>query len=242
MINNIRVVLVNTSHPGNIGSAARAMKTMGLSKLVLVSPKSFPDEQATALAAGASDLLEQCCVVKTLEDALSDCHYVIATSARERKLPWPVCDPRESAERIYSASKEGEVAIVFGSERVGLLNEELQLAHAHLRIPTAGEYASLNLAAAVQLICYEIHMVFLAHNEKSVEHTMEDIPATTEQTECFYQNLEAVLRTIEFLNDKHPVQLMRRLRRLYQRAKLTKMEVNILQGMLTAVKKFVSSS
>lgn len=240
MLDKIRIVLANTSHPGNIGAAARAMKTMGLSKLYLVNPKHFPDEQATTLAASAEDVLNHCRVTSTLVEALSGCHFVIATSARERRLPWPEWNPRTASEAALKATFTGEVAILFGSERTGLLNEELQLAHGHMIIPANPEYASLNLASAVQVICYELRMAFLnSQNTEQHPHLREikEPPATMEEIDLFYQHLEKVLFEIQFLNQQHPIKLMRRLKRLFQRAKMSKMEVNILHGILTAIQK-----
>jgi tRNA (cytidine32/uridine32-2'-O)-methyltransferase len=249
MLRDIRIVLMKPSHPGNIGATARAMKTMGLSQLVLVKPKLFPDAQATALAAGADDILAHCQVTDTLMEALSGCHFVIATSARERRLPWPELDPREAAQMALKESRVGNVAMLFGSERVGLLNEELQLAHAHLMIPTDSVYASLNLAAAVQVVCYELRMAFLAAesngsqtmdsthlevNSELVPSPAESTLAAIQEVEAFYQHLEKTLLAVKFLNEKHPVKLMRRLRLLFQRTRLTQMEVNILRGILTA--------
>jgi tRNA (cytidine32/uridine32-2'-O)-methyltransferase len=239
-LEKIRIVLVNTSHPGNIGAAARAMKTMGLSQLFLVNPKNFPNEQATALAAGAEDLLEKCHVKSSLLEALSGCHFVIATSARERRLPWPAWNPRAASQLAVNATLTKEVAIVFGSERTGLLNEELQMSHGHLIIPANPDYTSLNLAAAVQVVCYELRMAFLSSPLSSAEiHGMEEdeSPATVEEIECFYQHLEKVLMEIQFLHKAHPVKLMSRLRRLFQRAQMSQVELNVLHGILTAVEK-----
>ena len=241
MLEKIRIVLVNTSHPGNIGATARAMKTMGLSQLFLVNPKNFPNEQATALAAGAEDVLEQCQVKSSLIEALTGCHFVIATSARERRLPWPAWDTRTASQIAVNATLTNEVAIVFGSERTGLLNNELQMAHGHLIIPANPDYTSLNLAAAVQVICYELRMTYLNHSvsleTKILECENDEPPATVEEVEFFYQHLEKVLLKIQFLHPNRPVKLMRRLRRLFQRANMRQMEVNVLHGILTAVEK-----
>lgn len=233
----IRIVLVNTSHPGNIGAAARAMKTMGLSRLVLVNPKEFPSTKATVLAAGADDILETCQVTSSLTEALTGCHFVIATSARERRLPWPSFNPRLAAEQALDASRQGDVAILFGSERVGLLNDELQMAHAHLIIPANPAYSSLNLAAAVQVVCYELQMAMLGQQQSPIDSATEEPPATVDQVEDFYEHLQHVLGDIEFLKAKQPRKLMRRLRRLFQRAKMSVVEVNILRGILTAVER-----
>lgn len=237
MLERIRIVLVNTSHPGNIGATARAMKTMGLSRLILVNPKEFPSTKATVLAAGADDILEKCQITSSLIEALMGCHFVIATSARERRLPWPSCNPRLAAEQALDASKQGDVAILFGSERVGLLNDELQMAHTHLIIPANPEYSSLNLAAAVQIVCYELQMAMLEQQKFCIDTSTGEPPATMDQIEDFYQHLQHVLGDIEFLKTQQPKKLMRRLRRLFQRAKMSQVEVNILRGILTAMGK-----
>jgi len=238
MLEKIRIVLVNPSHPGNIGATARAMKTMGLSRLFLVKPKEFPHTTAAVLAAGADDVLDRCQVTSTLKEALAGCHFVIATSARERRLPWPSCTPHIAAKQALQAAAMGEVAILFGSERVGLLNSELQMAHVHLIIPANPDYSSLNLAAAVQLVCYELRMAFLNQVEELTDNTLlEEPPAKIEEVEAFYQHLQKMLWDIQFLKEQRPRKLMNRLRRLFQRAKLSQVEVNILRGILTAIEK-----
>lgn len=236
MLNKIRIVLVNPSHPGNIGAAARAMKTMGLSQLYLVNPVHFPDQRATTRSAGAEDILENCRITTDLSDAIGDCHFVVATSARERHLPWPTFDPPTLASQALAATSKGNVAIVFGRERNGLLNDELVLAHAHLIIPTNPDYASLNLAAAVQVVCYTLKMASL-NTIPTLPDSATDTLANSAELEGFYGHLQQVLLAIDFLKPKQPTLLMYRLRRLFQRATLSQTEINILRGLLTAVQK-----
>lgn len=233
-LSNIRIVLVNPSHPGNIGAAARAMKNMGLSHLYLVSPETFPHIDAIVRAAGADDLLANAVVVDDFTKALAGCELVLGTSARTRHLPWPLCNPRESAEIIFQHSQH-QVAIVFGRERSGLTNDELALCHYHVHIPTNAEYSSLNLAAAVQVIVYELHMAGLISQPSSNEQAPE--LATADQVAGFYQHLESTLMNLEFLDPKQPKLLMQRLQRLFNRAQLETKELNILRGILTAVDK-----
>lgn len=238
MLKNIRIVLLEPSHPGNIGSAARAMKTMGLNKLFLVNPKLFPDPKATELAAGAADLVEAAIVVDTMVEAIADCGLVLGTSARERTIQMPLLNPHECAKEVTEISTREKVAIVFGRERVGMYNDELLACQNHVYIPSNPEYSSLNLAMAVQVICYEIRM---AHQNES--HTIDNEMgplATAEDLDCFYQHLETVLLTTGFLNPKAPKKLMPRLKRLFGRIRLEEMEVNILRGILSSVEKALS--
>lgn len=235
MLQNIRIVLVETSHSGNIGSAARAMKTMGLSNLYLVSPKSV-DEQSIALAAGADDVLQNAKIVDTFEQAIEDCSLVIGTSARLRHLQSTLIEPRECAEK--ASVHQGQVAIVFGRERVGLTNEELLKCHYHLNIPTNPEYSSLNLAMAVQLVSYEMRMAFLAKGK--TENTLsiiENIYPTTQEIEYFFMHTERVYKSLGFIQNQG---VMQKLRRLYNRSFLEKNELNILHGMLSSVEKYVN--
>lgn len=232
---NIRIVLVGTTHPGNIGGVARAMKNMCLSDLVLVAPEAeFPSGTARARASGALDVLDRTRVVNTLEEAVADCQLVAGASARLRAIPWPVHDAHESAELLVKQSEQGKVALVFGREHSGLTNEELERCSHLLHIPANPEYSSLNIAAAVQVMTYEIHM---AHrrvmNEKLA--IQNDYPmATAAELEGLYTHLAQALETIGFLDPENPRQLMRRLRRLFNRAQLDRMEVNILRGILAA--------
>ena len=232
MLQNIRIVLVETSHSGNIGSAARAMKTMGLSNLYLVSPKSV-DEQSITLAAGADDVVRNAHIVDTFEQAIEDCSLVIGTSARLRHLQSTLIEPRECAEK--ASTHQGQVAIVFGRERVGLTNDELLKCHYHLNIPANPEYSSLNLAMAVQLVSYEMRMAFLTKNKtESTLSTIEDIYPTAQEMEYFFAHTEQVYQSLGFIQNQGVIQ---KLRRLYNRSSLEKNELNILRGMLSAVEK-----
>jgi len=240
---NIRIVLVHTSHPGNIGGAARAMKNMGLSNLVLVAPKRFPDEQANWRAAGADDVLSAARVVSTLEEAVADCHYIVGTSARGRRIPWPILDPRNCAEKLETEARKGQVAIIFGREDRGLTNEELQQCHLHLHIPSCEDYSSLNLAMAVQVVCYELRMLMLAPDTSTNELDQWDVDfSSAENIERFYKHLEETLVDIGFLDPAAPRQLMVRLRRLYSRVRLDEMELNILRGILTETQFWANKS
>jgi tRNA (cytidine32/uridine32-2'-O)-methyltransferase len=239
-LDNIRIVLVDTSHPGNIGGAARAMKNMGLSRLYLVQPRKFPDEQATWRAASAGDVLEGAVVTANLEEAIGDCQFVVGTSARERRIPWPLLDARQCAGRIGQNSASEQVAVLFGREDRGLTNEELQVCNLHLNIPTSAAYSSLNLAMAVQIVCYELAMVAVGRELPPSEDAQWDAPfASRDNMERFYVHLEQTLTEIGFLDPAAPRQLMSRLRRLYSRVRLDEMELNILRGILTETQKWV---
>ncbi|MCB1731680.1 MAG: tRNA (cytosine(32)/uridine(32)-2'-O)-methyltransferase TrmJ [Halieaceae bacterium] len=240
-LDSIRIVLVNTTHPGNIGGVARAMKNMGLARLVLVAPVKFPHEQARWRAASAEDLLETAVVVDTVEQAVADCQFVVGTSARERRIPWPLLDPRQCAARIDRLSDREQVAVLFGREDRGLTNEELQLCNLHLNIPTSEAYSSLNLAMAVQIVCYELRMLLVQPELAASEDEVWDTAfATAENMERFYVHLEQTLTELEFLDPAAPRQLMARLRRLYGRVRLDEMELNILRGILTETGKWVA--
>ena len=237
-------MLVGTSHPGNIGAAARAMKNMGLSRLVLVNPqpKAWPSREALSMAASALDVLDHTVVVQTLEEAIADCHLVIGTSARLRQMPIELLEPPEAAERMEKVRGEQEVALVFGREISGLSNEELHLCHYHVHIPVNPEYTSLNLAAAVMVLGYEVRKAALASGTQAatpVQQDWDQVPATAEELERYLDHLESVLVKIDFLDPGNPRQLMRRLRRLYQRIQPDRMEINILRGILTATEESV---
>ncbi|QIB66936.1 tRNA (cytosine(32)/uridine(32)-2'-O)-methyltransferase TrmJ [Kineobactrum salinum] len=237
---NIRIVLVNTSHPGNIGGVARAMKNMGLARLYLVAPKQFPDEQASWRAAGADDLLAGAVVTDSLAEAIADCQFVVGTSARERRIPWPLLDPRQCAAQIATHSGQEQVAVLFGREDRGLTNEELKLCNLHLHIPSDPGYSSLNLAMAVQIVCYELRMLHIAGDLPASAEELWDSPfSTVDNMERFYEHLEQTLIEIGFLDPAAPRQLMARLRRLYSRVRLDEMELNILRGILTETRKQV---
>lgn len=233
MLNNIRVILVETSHAGNIGSAARAMKTMGLSNLCLVNPLAQLDAQAIALAAGADDVIEHATVVKTLDEALVGCRLVVGTSARSRTLPWPMLNPRECGHRMILESQLAPAALVFGRERVGLTNDELQKCHYHVAIPSNPDYSSLNLAMAVQILAYEIRIAGLA---KPDDECPIDYPLT-EDLEYFYQHLQQILLETGFIRSFRPGHVMSKLRRMFNRARLEEQELNMLRGILRSLKK-----
>ena len=235
----IRVVLVNTTHPGNIGAAARALKNMGLSRLYLVSPKDFPSERAVWRAANALDVLDAAVVVETLEEATADCGLVVGTSARERRIPWPLLNPRECGERVWQESAEHDVALVFGREDRGLTNDELHQCTYHVHIPANPDYSSLNLGAAVQVLTYEVRMAALADADGKLAPLTEwDVPpAKASDLELYFQHLEQALVDIGFHDRDNPRQTMARLRRLYGRIRLDEMELSILRGVLTAMQK-----
>lgn len=230
---NLRIVLVRTSHPGNIGSAARAMKTMGLNNLYLVQPKSFPDPKAVEMASNADDVLANAVVVNSLNEAIHDCCLVFGTSARTREITWPTLDVREAAIKIIEEVQTKPVAILFGNERTGLLNEELQYCHYQLTIPANPTYSSLNLAAAVQIVSYELYMAYL--NFKPITIMPFDEQATVAELNGFYEHLENILNQVDFLNPARSMQVMNRLKRLFNRTRLEQKEVRILRGILTAV-------
>mgnify|MGYP006086374389 FL=1 len=236
--NNIQVVLVHTTNAGNIGGAARAMKNMGLHRLTLVAPKSFPTPEAEWRAASAADVLAGARVVETLQEAIADCQFVVGTSARERRIPWPVQNARHCAERVATYSSDQQVAILFGREDRGLLNEELQLCNLHCHIPTHESYTSLNLAMAVQIVAYELRMCEVADSYPAAEDAHWDTPfATADAKQHFYQHLESTLTEIGFLDPVAPRQLMPRFMRLFNRINLDEMELGMLRGMLTQTQK-----
>ena len=233
MLEQFRIVLVNTSHTGNIGSVARAMKTMGLSKLYLVDPVSPPDGKASALAAGATDILANATTVSTLAQAIEGCGLVVGASARNRTWSWPMLDPRQCAKKMLSEAPNYPVALVFGRENNGLSNEELQQCHFHVCLPANPEYSSLNLAMAVQTLCYEIRMTWL-ENQQQFEVIEEDYPLS-EDLEGFYTHLEQTLLETGFIVKAHPGQVMMKLRRMFNRARVEKQELNILRGILSSI-------
>jgi len=230
---SLRIVLVGTTHPGNIGACARAMKNMGVTELALVNPRYFPHEEATARASGADDVLDGASVVATLREAIADCVYVAGASARSRAINWPSLEPRECAARLLDESRHGHVAVVFGPEKSGLSNADLDQCDTLLTIPTNPDFSSLNLAMAVQVITYELCLA--ARVARTAEYEPDAPLATSEELEYFYVHLEQVLKDIRFLDPGNPRTLMRRLRRLFIRARPDKNELNILRGILTAV-------
>lgn len=238
-LDQIRVVLVETSHPGNIGGAARAMKTMGLSSLWLVRPERFPDPQADWRAVGAVDLLDRAHVCATLDEAIGDCGFVLGTSARHRRLPWPAATVREAAPQILAEPAERPIAILFGRETTGLSNDELQRCNLHIEIPASPEYSSLNLAMAVQVVAYELFQAALARAGDDRTLEWDRLPATAADLESFYAHLDAVLGEIEFYDPDNPRQALTRFRRLFGRVRLDETEVKMLRGILKHVQRQV---
>jgi len=237
-LNRIRIVLVQPSHGGNIGGCARAMKNMGLTRLVLVAPEEFPGEEASARAAGADDVLARAQVCATLDEAIADCHLVIGASARERRIAWPTLAPDEAARRVVTAAAGQEVAVLFGRERTGLTNDELDRCQILVKIPANPEFSSLNLACAVQVIAYEIRCAvetgFTITPTNAAEMLGEPL-ATGLEIQRFYQHLDQVMVESGFLDPDNPRLLTRRIRRLFNRIEMTSNEVNILRGILSAV-------
>lgn len=249
-LSHVRIVMVNTTLPANIGSALRAMKTMGISQLVLVAPKTYPHPDIHALAAGATDLIEKIQIVETLEDAIADCHLVFGTSARSRTIPWPLLDVRPATELALNHIKQQkqEVAIIFGREDRGLTNEELALANYHMTIPVNPEYGVLNVAQAIQIVCYELRMAALHTSSLDKSEVSDKMPValqqemdwdeplvTQKQMQEFYPHMEKMLEDIEFLDPKNPRLLPLRLRRLFGRIQLDRMEYNLLRGIFSRV-------
>lgn len=241
LLENIRIVLVETSHPGNIGGVARAMKNMGVSQLCLVKPNDFPSHTASSRASGAGDVLASARVFGSLQEAIADCDVVIGASARLRKVAWPQLDVRQTAELALNKAPHSTVAMVFGREDSGLTNAELDLCHYLAHIPSNPEYSSLNLAAAVQVFCYEFRVAWLASQSAEQPRSQGyrfDL-ASSEQLEGFYHHLQQTLIDIEFLDAEKNARFMRRMRRLYHRAELDVKEVDILRGILTSTQRQV---
>ena len=233
----IRIVMVETSHPGNIGAAARAMKNMCLNRLYLVRPHRFPDGEAKARATGASDILEAATVCESLQQALDGCSMVLGASARSlRALPWPQLDARAAAEMVAQQEPDTEVALVFGREHSGLTNEELALCNYLLHIPTNTEFSSLNVASAIQVVSYELMMARSDEWQPPVSSN-EDEVAPAEEVDGLIDHLERIMVNVGFLDPANPRHLMRRMRRLFNRARVEKTEVNILRGVLSAIEK-----
>jgi len=236
---NIKIVLVNTAHPGNIGGAARAMKNMGLAELCLVQPREYPAPRAVWRAAGARDVLKNATVVDSVDKAIADCSLVIGTSARERRIPWPLINPRQCGERIWAEAQSHKVALLFGREDRGLTNDELQKCHYHVHIPSNPQYSSLNLATAVQVLAYEIRMASLADSQGNLPDLGEwdQPPVTAEDLENFHTHLAETMAELDFYDPENPKQLLTRTRRLFNRLRMDQMEVSILRGLLSAVQR-----
>ena len=233
----LRIVLVGTQHPGNIGSAARAMKTMGLGELVLVAPQRFPHADAMAMAAGADDLLASARVVASLAEAVADCRLVLGCTARSRRIALEELLPREAAARAVAtalASEATPAALVFGRERTGLDNDELQLCHAAVTIPADPGYSSLNLAAAVQVLCYELRLAMLGRQAGAAPAAAADgdVPASHAELEGFFAQLADTLEAIDFHKGRAPESALRKLRRIFLRASLDDRDVRLLRGVL----------
>lgn len=238
MLERVRIVMIGTTHPGNIGAAARAMHTMGVSDLGLVQPRYFPSPEASTRSSGATDILDNAGVYDSLPDALADCELVIGTSARSRSISWPLLSPRECAETVKN--NNGRVAILFGREHSGLSNSELDLCHYLVHIPVNPEFSSLNVAAAVQLICYELRLQACTEQTAQAADSAaddEERPVSMADMESFYQHLEQALIEIEFLDPDKPRRLLRRLHKLFNRAQPNRSEMNILRGILSAAQK-----
>lgn len=232
-LENIRVVLVATTHPGNIGASCRAMKTMGLKQLYLVNPNLEPYQAAIDMASGADDILKNAINTTTLQKALNGCQTVLATSARPRDISLPGFSPREMANYVNQQDDDTNVAIIFGREHAGLTNDELLHANYHIHIPSAKDFSSLNLSQAVQIICYELR-VQIQNPDVSVQ-TKQNPAASFENVESFLEHLQVVLAKVEFLKPENQERIMQKLIRLFRRAQLESGEVNILRGILTQI-------
>jgi len=236
-LHNIKIVMVETTHPGNIGAAARALKNMELSQLVLVNPKCPIGDRAYSRGSGANNILDDRIVVDTLPEAVSDCQLVVGTSARLRSLAWPELSPETLAQKVAGLADDEKVAIVFGREHAGLTNEELKHCNYTVTIPTNPNFSSLNVASAIQVVSYEIYKNMLEVDDSGSMNISEPV-ADSAELEGYFSHLEQVLVSTEFLKEDNPRQMMKRLRRLYQRAEPSKNEVNILRGILSSVEKY----
>jgi tRNA (cytidine32/uridine32-2'-O)-methyltransferase len=232
---HIRIVLVETQHPGNIGGAARAMRTMGLSQLWLVAPQRFPDPQAEWRAAGGVDVLRAARVVPTLEHAIAECAFVVGTSTRQRRIPWPVASAPDAARRIVAEPNGRPIAVLFGRETSGLTNDELQRCHLHLQIDADASYPSLNLAMAVQVVAYELFRA--AHDAPQPASSWDRQPATAAEIDAFLRHLEQMLVQVQFVDPDNPGQTMTRMRRLFARIRPDDTEVKMLRGVLTEIQR-----
>jgi len=244
ILDNINIVMIQTTHTGNIGAAARAMKVMGLSKLYLVNPKSLPDEQSIAMSSNASDVLENAIIVDTLNEAIFDSQLVVGTSARhERSLSWNIQDSRSCAEHIVrhiDSQKNAKVSILFGRESSGLTNEELALCQHLVHIPTNPDYSSLNIASAIQILSYECRLAAINQTQDPIEAPNlkdKDEWVNANELDSYYEHLESTLVDIDFIDPDKPKHLLPRLRRLYSRSGITRSEMNILRGILSSIQK-----
>ena len=236
LLNSVKVVLVGTTHPGNIGATARAIKNMGILNLALVQPKEFPSDVATFRSKAAKNILENAEVYESLKDAVSECELVVGTSARDRTIPWPVLNPREAAAEMHKSSLNGDVAIVFGREDRGLTNDELGLCNFHVHIPSDPEYSSLNLSQAVQILAYEIRLAYLEENERNEDYWDVDL-ANNEQTERLINHMDELMQEVDFYDTENPRKLLVRVRRFFKRSKIDVMEANIFRGFFATIQK-----
>ena len=234
-LNSVKIVLVGTTHPGNIGAAARAMKNMGIKNLSLVQPKEFPSDVAIYRSKAAKDILEHAQVFNNLEEAIFDCELVIGTSARGRKVPWPILNPKEAAEEVSRSSSHHNIAIIFGREDRGLTNEELGLCNLHVNIPTDPDYSSLNLAQAVQILVYEIRQAILDEQEDKNYWDVE--LANNDQTELLINHMDELMQQVEFYDVDNPRKLLLRVRRFFKRSRIDVMETNIFRGLFATIQK-----
>jgi len=235
-LNNIRIVMDQTYHPGNIGAAARAMKNMGLSSLYLINPRCFPDDEATSRAAGALDILEGATVVSSLDEAILDCSLVIGTSARSRSFPRPVLSAKDSAAQLVTEAENGPVALLFGRERMGLESKQLERCHFHTEIPANPDYPILNVSSAIQILCYEIWQYENGEKLRVKDASEENILyPSLKETELFHEHLEETLRDTGFLNDIHQGEAMNRLIRLANRVRPEQKELRMLRGILNSI-------
>ena len=231
-----QIIMVETSHPGNIGAAARAMKTMCLHQLALVAPKSYPDPVAFARSSGAADVLENAKVYSSLTEAIAQCQIVVGITARSRRLSAPVVTPKQLIQQMHAEYQSLQVGWVFGRERNGLSNEEIDLCNVVCTIPSNAEYGSLNIAAAIQVLCYEWYASQSGANEEVIQQQVVNDPlAPIAEREGFYEHLWQALAKIEFLDKDNPSPLQRKLRRLFDRSQLSSAEINILRGILKNV-------
>ena len=236
LLNSVKVVLVGTTHPGNIGAAARAIKNMGIFNLALVKPKEFPSDIAIYRSKAAKDILENAEIYESLEDAIAGCKLIVGTSARARSVPWPVFNPRDAAEEMRKISKQGNVAIVFGREDRGLTNDELGLCNFHVHIPSDPKYSSLNLSQAVQILAYEIRLAY--SRDEVISEVKWDVDlANNEQTERLIDHMEELMQDVEFYDVENPRKLLLRVRRFFKRSKIDVMEANIFRGLFSAIQK-----
>ncbi len=232
---NIRIVLVEPTHPGNIGATARAMANMGLRWLYLVSPPEFRTQEAYARAAGANWILDEAVVTNSVSQAIAECDLLVATTARPRAIDWPTLTPKQAATEVIKTARTGQAGILFGRESRGLKNTEIDRCQYLVHIPTDGAFSSLNLASAVLLMAYEIRLHTANDSSTSPQESVEQWPANSEQMEGFYRHLQITLDEIDFIKATSSIKLMRKITRLFNRARLTVEEVNILRGILSAV-------